>query len=137
MKIESQFNIDKNLAADVKKQAILALTALDDKKAQDLVCISLLGKSPVADSLVIATATSNTHARALLDAVLKAFKENGLKIKNIEGEQVGEWVILDTGDIMVHIFQEDAREKYRLEKLWAHNFDLDTTHDEDSLKVAK
>ncbi len=80
----------------------------------------------MADSLVIATATSRPHVLALAEHVTTALKSAGASILGVEGTDSAEWVLIDTGDIIVHIFQEDARELYRLERLWSHTFDTDT-----------
>lgn len=109
-----------------EQQAALAKTTLDDRKAENIIEISLLGKSSMAEAMLIATGTSRTHVLALADYTIQALKDAGAEIHGIEGQDSGEWVLIDTGDIIVHIFQEEAREMYRLERLWAVNFDEPT-----------
>lgn len=111
-----------------EQQTALAKTTLDDRKAENIVEIPLLGKSSMAETLLIATGTSRTHVLALADYTLQALKDAGATICGVEGVENGEWVLIDTGDIIVHIFQEDARQLYRLERLWMHNFDEAEPH---------
>jgi len=106
-----------------EQQISLAKTTLDDRKAENIVEISLAGKSSMAEAMLIATGTSRTHVLALADYTLQTLKEAGVAICGVEGLENGEWVLIDTGDILVHIFQEDVRLLYRLERLWQHSFD--------------
>ncbi|MBU6474613.1 MAG: ribosome silencing factor [Alphaproteobacteria bacterium] len=96
--------------------------ALDADKAQDIVCIPLKGKTSIADYMIIATGTSSRHvasmARNLRD---KLSQERQIKAR-IEGVESGDWAILDTGDVMVHIFRAEVRAFYDLEKLWGADF---------------
>lgn len=68
--------------------------------------------------MVVATGTSNRHVNAVADNVLKTLKKNGIKGIEPEGRELSEWVLLDAGDVIVHIFKPEAREKYELEKMW-------------------
>lgn len=113
-----------------EQQTVLAKTTLDDRKAENIVEISLVGKSSMAETMLIATGTSRTHVLSLADYTMQALKEAGATIHGVEGMDNGEWVLIDTGDIIVHIFQEEARQLYRLERLWMHSFD-DTDTEED------
>ena len=79
----------------------------------------------MADEILIATGTSRTHVLALADAVQQALKKAGAPRVSSEGEEEGQWVLVDGGDIIVHIFQPDARAHYRLERLWAPQFDVE------------
>lgn len=94
-------------------------TALDDLKAQDIVVIDLAGKATFADYMVIASGTSSRHAASLADNAAHALKQNGFRVFGTEGQQAGEWVCLDAGDIVVHVFQPEFRKLYNLEKLWS------------------
>lgn len=85
----------------------------------------------MADDMLIATGTSRTHVLALAQNVEKALKDAGAPMVSIEGADEGEWVLVDGGDIVVHIFQPEARAHYRLERLWAHNFDVDDDNELD------
>lgn len=102
-----------------------ATTALDDKKAKDLTHINLDGKSSMADDMIIATGTSRPHVLALAGNVRDALKKAGAPMVSTEGEEDGQWVLVDGGDIVVHIFQPEARDHYRLERLWCRSFDVD------------
>lgn len=131
---QSLKTLDKRLRADTVRQLEIANAALTDKKAEDIVPLSLVGKTSVADAMIIATGTSSRHVVTLVDTVCEALAKAGYTVDGVEGQMVGDWVIVDTGDILVHVFQEEARAHYRLERLWNHNFDLDVSEDEDLLE---
>ena len=95
------------------------LTALDDAKAENVVSIELAGKTTIADAMMIATGRSNTHVGAIADRVLKACKAAGVASPRIEGLPNCDWVLVDTGDIIIHIFRPEVREFYNLERIWA------------------
>lgn len=97
----------------------MVLTSLDDDLAQNIVTINLQGKSALADHMVIATGRSQRHVGALADHLLRKLKETGLKNIRTEGQSTGDWVLVDAGDVVVHIFREEVREFYGLEKMWA------------------
>ncbi len=92
---------------------------LDDDKAEDIVTIDLDGKSSVADYLVIASGRSVRHVSALADYVLRALKEVGLGRVATEGMSSGDWILMDAGDVIVHLFRPEVREFYNLEKIWS------------------
>jgi ribosome-associated protein len=95
------------------------LTSLDDSKAEDVISIDLRGKTSIADDMVIATGRSTTHVGAIADRVLKACKEAGLVAPRVEGLPQCDWVLIDAGDVIVHIFRPEVRQFYNLEKMWA------------------
>ena len=97
----------------------MVLTSLDDDLAQNIVTINLQGKSALADHMVIATGRSQRHVGALADHLLRKLKETGHKNIRTEGQSTGDWVLVDAGDVVVHIFREEVREFYGLEKMWA------------------
>jgi ribosome-associated protein len=97
----------------------MVLTSLDDDLAQNIVTINLSGKSALADHMVVATGRSKRHVSALADHLLRKLKENGEKNIRTEGQKTGDWVLVDAGDVVVHIFREEVREFYRIEKMWA------------------
>ncbi|MGC6533939.1 MAG: ribosome silencing factor [Parvibaculales bacterium] len=97
----------------------LVLTSLDDDLAQDIISINLDGKSALADFMVVATGRSQRHVGALADHLLRKLKEAGRKDLKIEGQSTGDWVLVDAGDVVVHIFRAEVREFYGLEKMWA------------------
>lgn len=94
------------------------ISALEDLKAQDLVILDVKEKTSVADFMVIATGASSRQVMALARNVQDLTKEHNLKFLGIEGLDTGEWVLVDLGDILVHIMQPQIREFYDLEKLW-------------------
>lgn len=95
----------------------VALNALNDKKAVDLAAIKIGDLTSVADYFILATATSNTHVRALSEEVEFKLSEIGVEPHHIEGRATG-WVLLDYCDFVVHVFSRDAREFYNLDKMW-------------------
>ena len=97
----------------------MVLTSLDDDLAQDIVTINLDGKSALADHMVVATGRSQRHVGALADHLLRRLKESGRKNIRTEGRNTGDWVLVDAGDVVVHIFREEVREFYGIEKMWA------------------
>ena len=98
--------------------------ALDDKKANDIEVIKINELTIVADYFVIATANSNTHIRSLADEVEYQLEEAGIKLDHAEGRATG-WVLLEFQGVVVHIFLEDTRNYYNLERLWEDGAKLD------------
>ncbi|ACG76664.1 uncharacterized Iojap-like protein [Phenylobacterium zucineum HLK1] len=97
----------------------LILARLDEDKAQDVVLIDLKGKSPVADALVVASGRSQRHVGAMADHLLRALKEAGYGKCRVEGLPHADWVLIDTGDVIVHLFRPEVRAFYNLEKIWS------------------
>lgn len=93
--------------------------ALDELKAVDVVSLDVSDQTTVTDYMVIATGTSGRHVRALSDRVGECAREQGCKPLGVEGVESAEWVLMDLGDVLVHIMQREAREFYDLEKLWS------------------
>jgi ribosome-associated protein len=104
---------------DAKEKALLAQTALADKRALDPVVLDMREITLITDFFIICHGTSNVHMRALGDAVVEALKEDGVRPYGVEGRDEGRWVLLDYGDFIVHIFGEEDREFYSLERLWS------------------
>ena len=101
--------------------AILArtvLAALDDAKAEDIVSIDLAGKTSIADMMVIASGRSNTHVSAIADRTIREVKAAGLRTPRVSGLPHADWVLIDAGDVIVHIFRPEVRQFYNLEKAW-------------------
>lgn len=96
----------------------VAVEALEDLKAVDVRVINVRGKSNVTDVMVVATGTSARHVKSLAENVVEKVKKNGVKPLGIEGEDVGEWVLVDLADVVVHVLQAEMRDFYQLEKLW-------------------
>jgi ribosome-associated protein len=95
-----------------------AVTALEDIKARDITVLDVRKLTSLCDLIVIASADSNRQVKALAHHVRDRLKEAGATIIGIEGEDVGEWVLVDAGDIIVHIMQPSVRTHYNLEELW-------------------
>lgn len=92
--------------------------ALEDNKARDLLTLDVRGKSSVTDYMVIASGSSNRHVRSSAEAVVVAAKEAGEIPLGVEGADSGEWVLVDLGDVIVHVMQPAVRSFYDLERLW-------------------
>jgi ribosome-associated protein len=90
-----------------------------DRKAQDLVALDVSELTSYADTLLIATGTSDRHARSIADAIREAATARGEKPLGVEGYEEGRWVLIDLGDVIVHVFQREVREAYDLERLWS------------------
>lgn len=108
-----------------KEMALALAKALDSKKGQDVKVLATGTLTTLADYFVICTATSTTQVKALADACEKAMKELGETPHHIEGHRGGTWVLQDYSAVVVHIFNEEAREFYNLEKLWADADEID------------
>ena len=103
---------------DSLQTAKLAAKALDSKKGLDIKIIKIRDISSIAGYFVIATGTSNTHVKALADEVEYQLDNNGISVSSVEGQRNDTWILLDYIDVIVHVFSEDAREYYNLERLW-------------------
>ena len=93
-------------------------SVLNDKRGVEVKILDLGDLRSFTDFFVIAGATSDRHARTLADAVVEAAHKVGERAIGVEGEQVGRWILIDLGDVVVHVLQQDAREYYGLERLW-------------------
>ncbi len=96
--------------------------ALDDNKGEDILTIDLAGKSSIADYMVIANGRSARQVTALANYVVEAVTKAGLGKCQIEGKRAGDWVLIDAGDVIVHLFRPEVREFYKLEKMWQADF---------------
>jgi ribosome-associated protein len=92
---------------------------LDEAKAENVVTIDLAGKSSIGDFMVVATGRSDRHVGAIADQLQRKLKENGRGRVRVEGLEACDWVLIDTGDIIVHVFRAEVREFYNLEKMWS------------------
>jgi ribosome-associated protein len=102
----------------------LILAKLDDDKAQDVVFIDLKGKTAMADGLVVASGRSHRHVGAMADHLLRSLKEAGYGRCRVEGLPGCDWVLIDTGDIIIHLFRPEVRGFYNIEKIWS----VDSAH---------
>ncbi len=101
------------------------IRALDSKRAEDIQLIGIRDLTIVADYFVIANGTSNTQTKALADAVEFEMKQKGAEPIRVEGYQGATWIILDYGDIVVHVFYKETRSYYKLERLWSDGEQVD------------
>ncbi len=98
-------------------QAII--TALENLKGQNIVTLDVHELSDVMDTLIIASGTSNRHSRSLAENLVEETKKAGFRALGIEGLETGDWVLVDFGDTVVHVMQQETRDYYELEKLWS------------------
>ena len=103
----------------IEKLQRIAVAALGDIKARDIAVFDVRKQTSLYDTLVIASADSNRQVKALANHVRDKLKEAGASILGVEGEDAGEWVLVDAGDIVVHVMQPAVRAYYNLEELWA------------------
>jgi ribosome-associated protein len=107
------------------KMIDVVLQSLDDAKAEQTVAIDIAGKSSLADHMVVTSGRSNRHVSAVADQVVKALRDNGFSKPRIEGLPHADWVLVDGGDVIVHIFRPEVREFYNIEKMWQADFAAD------------
>ena len=104
---------------DADETLRLILARLDDMKAEDTVTIDLTGKTSFADTMVVTSGRSNRHVGAVADHVLRDLAEAGVPGVRVEGVPQCDWVLIDAGDVIVHVFRPEVRSFYNLEKMWA------------------
>lgn len=97
----------------------LAINALEDVKAEDILVLDVKGKTTVTDWVIVATGSSSRHVRSIANNVAVEAKKANASLLGTEGEEDGEWVLVDLGDVIVHVMQRQAREYYDLESLWS------------------
>lgn len=105
----------------------LITACLEDAKAEEIVSIDLNGKAALADIMVVASGRSNRHVSAITDQLMDALKEAGHKDIRVEGLPHCDWVVMDAGDVIVHIFRPEVRTFYNIEKLWSPDAPTDTS----------
>ncbi|MGB7287938.1 MAG: ribosome silencing factor [Salaquimonas sp.] len=103
-------------AEDVLKNV---MESLDDSKAEDIKKIDIRGKSALGDYMVIASGRSHRHVAAISDQIIRELKAGGFGNAKVEGQQAADWVLIDTGDIIIHIFRPEVRDFYGIEKMWS------------------
>ncbi|MCB1364804.1 MAG: ribosome silencing factor [Rhodobacteraceae bacterium] len=101
-----------------EKLLALVLSSLSDDKAEDVVQIDLRGRSTIADTMVIATGRSTRQVSAMSEKLVDRVKQAFGFTARVEGKETGDWVLIDTGDVIVHLFRPEVREFYQLEKMW-------------------
>lgn len=105
--------------------AVLLARALDSKKGGDIKVLKTEGVTTLADYFVICTATSNTQVKAMSDACEEAAEKNGERAHHIEGHRGGTWLLMDFSSVVVHVFTDEARKFYDLERLWGDAEEMD------------
>ncbi|CUH51217.1 ribosome-associated protein [Shimia marina] len=107
-------------SSDATSEALLAriLTSLDEDKAEDVAQIDLRGKTSIGDYMVICSGRSSRQVVALAEKLVERLKHEFGRAAKVEGKDTGDWVLVDTGDVIVHIFRPEVREFYQLEKMW-------------------
>ena len=101
-----------------KEMALTAAKALDEKKGGDIAAIEITEQTTLADYFVLCTATSTTQIKAMSDACEEAMEKQGERVHHIEGHRGGTWLLMDFSSVVVHIFMDEARKFYDLERLW-------------------
>ena len=95
------------------------MSSLDNAKAEEIVPIDIAGKTPIADHMVVASGRSHRHVGAIADHLLKDIKDAGFGNAVVEGQSACDWVLIDAGDVIVHVFRPEVRQFYNIEKMWA------------------
>lgn len=116
---------------DATSRAIIdtVLASLEDSKAENIVSIDIHRKSSLGDFMVVASGRSNRHVAAVADHLLTALKDAGLGQARVEGMPTADWVLIDAGDVIVHVFRPEVRDFYNLEKMWqAPDLEEETIH---------
>jgi ribosome-associated protein len=103
---------------DAQEALRLILARLDDMKAEDTITIDLIGKTSIADAMVVTSGRSNRHVGSIADRVVQGLKAAGVTGLHVEGQKNADWVLIDAGDIIVHVFRPEVRAFYNLEKMW-------------------
>jgi ribosome-associated protein len=106
-------------APDAEETLHVILACLDDAKAEDTITIDLRGKTSIGDYMVVTTGRSQRHVGALADRVLQDLQRAGIRGPRVEGVPHCDWVLIDAGDVIVHVFRSEVRAFYNLEKMWA------------------
>ncbi|TAA43712.1 MULTISPECIES: ribosome silencing factor [Corallincola] len=97
------------------------LDKIDDMKGRDVLVLDVKGLSTITDTMIIASGNSKRHVQSIAENVATEAKHAGMKPLGVEGQSEGEWVLVDLGELVLHVMQEKARDFYQLEKLWGRN----------------
>ncbi|MDO9416720.1 ribosome silencing factor [Pararhizobium sp.] len=117
---KSGFSQSSECGGDAAARALqLVLRSLEDSKAEDIITIDIAGKSALGDYMIVVSGRSNRHVMAIADHLVTDMKEEGLGNARVEGLEGGDWVLIDGGDIIVHVFRPEIREFYNIEKMWS------------------
>lgn len=113
--------VGMNETAFVSQTFDAALASLENSKAESIIPIDIRGRSSIGDYMIVASGRSHRHVSAVADHLLQALNQMGCKNVRVEGLEGGDWVLIDTGDIIVHIFRPEIRDFYNLEKIWIND----------------
>ncbi|MEP3524035.1 MAG: ribosome silencing factor [Hyphomicrobiales bacterium] len=102
-----------------------AITSLENAKAEEIITINISEKSSIGDAMIVASGRSNRHVGAIADHLLRDMKAAGYGTAAVEGLPHCDWVLIDTGDLVIHIFRPEVREFYNLEKMWSADVDAE------------
>ncbi len=105
-------------SATSQEQLALILQSLDDDKAEDIVQIDLRGKSTIGDYMVVCSGRSSRQVASIAEKLVDRLKQDLGRSARVEGKETGDWVLIDTGDVIVHVFRPEVRDFYQLEKMW-------------------
>ena len=97
----------------------IAVSSLEDDKAEDITVIDLAGKTSISDFMIIASGRSHRHVAAIADHLVERLKKRGMAPLSVEGMAQADWVLIDAGDVIVHLFRPEVRDFYNLEKMWS------------------
>jgi ribosome-associated protein len=100
-------------------QLAAVLASLDNAKAEEIASIDITGKTPIADYMVVCSGRSHRHVGAIADHLLKDLKDAGFGNASVEGMTACDWVLIDAGDVIVHVFRPEVRQFYNIEKMWS------------------
>ena len=110
--------MQKTNSLSSKELLKFTLKSLENDKGIDIVSIDLIGRSSIADYMIVASGNTARQVTAIANNLIKKYKDIGLRLTSPEGMSNGDWVLIDTGDVIVHIFRPEVREFYQLEKMW-------------------
>ncbi len=114
-----------NQAVPERPMIDVIINCLDDAKAEDIVAVDITGKSSLADHMVVASGRSQRHVGAVADQLINALRDAGFGKPRVEGLPHCDWVLVDAGDVIVHVFRPEVREFYNIEKMWQADFAAD------------
>ena len=120
--MEIQLTENKSKLTESEEIRDLSVTALQALKGEDIVVLDVRHYASFTDYMIFASGSSSRHVNAIASSVVEAAKAAELSIVGVEGEDIGEWVLVDLGDAIVHVMQPDVRQYYELEKLWGEEF---------------
>ena len=117
----------ENVEVSARLREMITAT-LEEYKAEDISVVDLVGKSTIADHMIVASGRSRRHVGSLADRTVEQLKKAGVAMIGVEGRRQADWVLLDVGEVIVHLFRPEVREFYNLEKMWAVPIPEQVTH---------